>query len=63
LTNGGTVAGGVTISNNTPSISNSTGALILAGGLGVSGNVFIDSLTLTTNNFNGNAITFDAGLF
>jgi hypothetical protein len=62
-TNGGTVAGKITISNTTPSVSNSTGALILAGGLGVSGNVYIDSLTLTSNNFNGNSITFDAGSF
>jgi hypothetical protein len=62
-TTGGTVAGRITISNTSPSTSNTTGSLILAGGLGVSGNVFIDALTLTTNNFNGNAITFDAGLF
>lgn len=60
---GGTVAGILTISNTTPSTSNTTGALIVAGGLAVSGNVFVDGLTLTTNNFNGNLITFDAGLF
>jgi hypothetical protein len=62
-TTGGTVAGRITISNTTPSTSNTTGALVLAGGLAVSGNVFVDSLTLTSNNFNANAITFDAGLF
>lgn len=62
-TTGGTVAGVVTISNTTPSTSNTTGALIVAGGFAVSGNVFVDGLTLTTNNFNGNLITFDAGLF
>ena len=62
-TTGGTVAGRITISNTTPSTSNTTGALVLAGGLAVSGNVFIDSLTLTSNNFNANAITLDAGLF
>jgi hypothetical protein len=63
ISTGGTVAGILTISNTTQSTSNTTGALIVAGGLAVSGNVFLDGLTLTTNNFNGNLFTFDAGLF
>jgi hypothetical protein len=37
--------------------------LIVAGGLGVSGNIFVDGITITSNNLNGNSITVDAGLF
>ena len=60
---GGTISGNVTISNTTVSVSNTTGALIVAGGLGVSGNIFVDGITITSNNLNGNSITVDAGLF
>ena len=57
------LSGNVAISNTTPSTSNTTGALTISGGLGVTGNVFIDSISITTNNFTANAITVDAGTF
>jgi hypothetical protein len=57
------LSGNVSISNTTPSTSNTTGALTISGGLGVTGNVFIDSISITTNNFTANAIIVDAGTF
>ena len=38
---GGTITGNVTISNTTNSISNTTGSLVVSGGLGVTGNIFV----------------------
>ena len=57
------LSGNVAIANTTPSTSNTTGALTISGGLGVTGNVFIDSISITTNNVTANAITVDAGTF
>jgi hypothetical protein len=57
------LTGNVAISNTTPSISNTTGALTVTGGLGVTGNVYVDSLVVTTNNVTANAVTVDAGIF
>jgi hypothetical protein len=37
--------------------------LIVSGGLGVTGNVYIDAVYLTSNNFSANAITVDGGGF
>jgi len=58
-----TLSGNVSISNTTPSTSNTTGALTISGGLGVTGNVYVDSFILTTNNITANAITVDGGAF
>lgn len=57
------LSGNVYIANTTSSISNTTGALTVSGGLGVTGNVYIDSISITTNNFTANAITVDGGGF
>ena len=51
------------VSNTAPSTSNSTGALVVSGGLGVTGNVYIDGLYLTSNNFSANSVTVDGGGF
>ena len=58
-----TLTGNVAIANTTASTSNTTGALIVSGGLGVTGNVYIDAVYLTSNNFSANAITVDGGGF
>lgn len=57
------LSGNVAISNTTVSISNTSGALTVAGGLGVTGNVYLDSLYLTSNNITANSITVDGGGF
>jgi hypothetical protein len=51
------------VSNTTTSTSNSTGALVVSGGLGVTGNIYIDGLYLTSNNFSANSVTVDGGGF
>jgi len=38
---GGTISNQLIIANSTSSISNSTGALIVTGGVGVTGNIYI----------------------
>ena len=51
------------VANTTPSISNSTGSLVIGGGIGVSGNVYANGIYITSSNFTANAITIDAGTF
>lgn len=58
-----TLTGNVAIANTTVSTSNTTGALIVSGGIGVTGNVYVDGINLTSNNFTANAITVDGGGF
>jgi hypothetical protein len=41
---GDTITGNLVISNTNTSTSNTTGALVISGGLGVSGNVYVDSV-------------------
>ena len=50
--NGGTITGALTINNSTTSTSNGTGALIVTGGAGFSGNIWVDQL-YASNNGNG----------
>jgi len=57
------VAGKLTANANISSTSTNTGSLIVLGGVGVSGNVFANGISLTTNNFTANAITIDGGGF
>ena len=57
------LSGNVAIANTTVSTSNTTGALIVSGGIGVTGNVYLDGINITTNNFTANAITIDGGAF
>lgn len=58
-----TIAGNVAIANTTASTSNTTGALIVSGGMGVTGNVYIDSIYITSNNISANGATVDGGRF
>lgn len=51
------------VTNNSTSVSNSTGSMIINGGLGVKGNINMDGLYLTSSNFSANAIVIDGGLF
>ena len=57
------LSGNVSIANTTISTSNTTGALVVSGGIGVTGNVYLDGISITTNNFTANAITVDGGAF
>jgi hypothetical protein len=52
------MTGNLVISNTTSSISNSTGALVVNGGLGVAGNVYVTSVY--SSNVYG---TIDGGEF
>ena len=58
LKTGSTITGIINISNTTNSISNSSGALIISGGVGIAGNVYTTSIY--ANNFYG---TVDGGDF
>jgi hypothetical protein len=57
------LSGNVAIANTTSSTSNTTGALTVAGGLGVTGNVYVDGINITTNNFTANNLVVDGGGF
>lgn len=57
------LSGNVAIANTTASVSNTTGALTVSGGLGVTGNVYIDSIYLTSNNIIANSVVVDGGAF
>ena len=48
------LAGSLTVANNIPSTSNTTGSLVVTGGLGVSGNTFLNN-SLSTNFIPGAA--------
>lgn len=50
-TNGNTATRPVTFSNSTPSTSNTTGAVIISGGLGVGGNVYTGSAVYAEGYF------------
>jgi len=53
------LAGSLTVANNVPSTSNTTGTLIVTGGIGVSGNVYSTGGSITINN--GFATTGNSG--
>ena len=63
--NGGTITGSQLIANGTMSTSNSTGASVVQGGIGVSGNAYIGGIFITGNadvaNNTANGITFVDG--
>jgi hypothetical protein len=58
LKTGDTITGIINIANTTQAESNTTGAFIVAGGVGVSGNLF--STAIYSNNYYG---IIDAGKF
>jgi hypothetical protein len=53
------LAGSLTVANNVPSTSNTTGSLVVTGGIGVSGNVYSTGGSITINN--GFATTGNSG--
>jgi len=60
---GGQVTGITTFNSNTRATSNATGDLIVAGGVGIKGNVYTGSIYITGNGVSGtlNAIVFGDG--
>jgi len=49
------IAGNVAIACTTPSISNTTGALVITGGVGISGNLFTGNVTVVSGNVTTNS--------
>ena len=58
---GGTISNALTIANTTTSISNSTGALIVTGGAGISGNLHANVIYTDTLRYEANGLPWVMG--